>query len=78
MVVTLHSLGIVQLKNTQRCTMIIFTVGGFISEGGRYFDFNLDIFAESPLDATEKVLKQYSNLVVSSVCLASTGKLVDY
>ncbi len=58
--------------------MITFTVWGFISEGGRYSDFNLDIFAESPLDATEKVMKQHSNLVVSSVCRANTGRLVDY
>jgi hypothetical protein len=58
--------------------MITYTVWGFISEGGRYFDFNLDIFAESPVDATEKVLKQHSNLVVSSVCRANTGRLVDY
>jgi hypothetical protein len=58
--------------------MITFTVWGFISEGGRYFDFNLDIFAESPVDATEKVLKQHSNLVVSSVCRANTGRHVDY
>lgn len=58
--------------------MITFTVLGFISEGGRYFDFNLDIFADSPLDATEKVLRQHSNLVVSSVCRANSGRLVDY
>lgn len=58
--------------------MITFTVRGFISDGGRYSDFNLDIFAESPVDATEKVLKQHSNLVVSSVCMANTGKLIDY
>ena len=58
--------------------MITFTVRGFISDGGRYSDFNLDIFAESPVDATEKVLKQHSNLVVSSVCRADTGRLIDY
>jgi len=58
--------------------MITFTVWGFISEGGRFFDFNLDIFAESPLDATEKVLKQHSNLVVSSVCRSNTVGLMDY
>jgi len=58
--------------------MITFTVWGFISEGGKFFDFNLDIFAESPLDATEKVLKQHANLVVSSVCRANGGKLLDY
>ena len=58
--------------------MIIFTVRGFISDGGRYSDFNLDIFAESPLDATERALKQHSNLIVSSVCLANTGRFIDY
>ena len=58
--------------------MITFTVWGFITEGGRFFDFNLDIFADSPLDATEKVLKQHSNLVVSSVSRSNSGRLVDY
>lgn len=58
--------------------MITFTVWGFISEGGRYFDFSQDVFAESPLDATEKALKQHSNLVVSSVCRANSGRLLDY
>lgn len=58
--------------------MITFTVWGFISEGGKYFDFNLDIFAESPLDATEKVMKQHSNVVVSSVCRSNTGRHLDY
>jgi len=58
--------------------MIAFTVWGFISEGDRYLDFNLDVFAESPSDATEKVLKKHANLVVSSVCRAVTGRLLDY
>jgi hypothetical protein len=58
--------------------MIIFKVYGFIYEGGRYFDINLDIFAESPLEATEKVLKRHSNLVVSSVCRSNSGRFVDY
>ena len=58
--------------------MITFTVLGFVAEGGKYFNFNLDIFAESPMDAIEKVLRQHSNLVVSSVCRACTGRFVDY
>lgn len=58
--------------------MFTFTVLGFIAEGGRYFDFNLDIFADSPVDAAEKVMKQHANLVVSSVCRANSGKLLDY
>ena len=58
--------------------MNTFTVLGFVSVAGRYFDFSLNVFAESPMDATEKVLKQHSNLVVSSVCRANGGRLVDY
>ncbi len=58
--------------------MITFTVLGFVAEGGKYFDFNLDIFAESPMEAMEKALRQQSNLVVSSVCRACTGRFVDY
>lgn len=58
--------------------MIIFTVLGFMIEGGKYLDFNLDIFADSPADAMEKAVRQHSNLVVSGVCRASTGRLVDY
>lgn len=58
--------------------MIIFTVLGFVVEGGRYFDINLDVFAESPADAMEKALRQRSGLVVSGICRAPTGRLVDY
>lgn len=58
--------------------MINFTVLGFVVEGGKYLDLNLDIFAESPMDAMEKALRQHSNLVVSGVCRAFTGRLVDY
>lgn len=58
--------------------MITFTVWGFIFEGGKFFDFNRDIFADTPVEATEKVLKQHSNLVVSNVCRSNTGRLIDY
>ena len=58
--------------------MITFTVLGFIAESGRYFDFNLDIFADSPMEAIEKVLQQHSNLVVSSVCRTCSGRVMDY
>lgn len=51
---------------------------GFMIEGGKYFNFNRDIFAESPTDAMEKAVRQHANLVVSGVCRASTGRLVDY
>lgn len=58
--------------------MIAFTILGFVADGESYFDFNLDIFAESPVDAIEKVLKQHSNLVISSVCRARGGRVTDY
>jgi hypothetical protein len=58
--------------------MITFTVLGFIAKGGEYLNFNLDIFAESPVDAIEKALRQHSNLVVSSVCRANSGTVMDY
>ena len=58
--------------------MAYFTVWGFISKGDSYFDFNLDIFAESPPDATKEMLKQYPNLVVSNVCRANTGRLLEF
>lgn len=58
--------------------MITFTVLGFIARGGEYLDFNLDLFAESPVDAVEKAMRQHSNLVVSSVSRANSGRVVDY
>ena len=58
--------------------MLAFTVWGFVAEGERLVDFHLDIFAESPAEATEKALRQYSNLVVSGVCRVDSGRLLDY
>ena len=58
--------------------MIAFTVWGFIAEGGRYLDFYLDVFADSPVDAAEKAVKQHSRLVVSGVCRANSGQINDY
>jgi len=58
--------------------VITFTVLGFMAEGGRYFDCNFNVFAESPVDAIEKALKLHASLVVSSVCRASSGRMMDY
>lgn len=58
--------------------MNTFTVRGYVSEGGRCFDFIFDIFAESPVDATEKALQVHSSLVISSVCRVSSGRFLDY
>lgn len=41
--------------------MIAFTVLGFMIEGGKYFNFNRDVFAESPTDAMEKAVRQHAN-----------------
>ena len=58
--------------------MLAFTVWGFVSEGGRFTDFHLDILAESPMDATERAQKQYASLVVSGVSRSESGRLFDY
>jgi hypothetical protein len=58
--------------------MITFTVFGFLTEGERFFDFNLDVLAESPIDAMDKVLRKHTNLSVSSICRSSAGRLLDY
>ncbi len=58
--------------------MITFTVLGFLTEGEKYSDFSLDIFADSPLEAMEKVLKKHTNLSVSSVCRSNAGRFFDY
>jgi hypothetical protein len=58
--------------------MNTFTVWGFLSEGEKFLDFSVDIFADSPWEAIEKMLKRHSNLVVSSVSRSKAGKLLDY
>lgn len=58
--------------------MLAFTVWGFLSEEGRYVDFHRDIFADSPAEATERAMKQYSSLVVSGVCRSDSDRLQDY
>lgn len=47
--------------------MFAFTIIGFIVEGGKYLDFQLQVFAESPIEAMEKAKRQDSRAVVSSV-----------
>ena len=67
-----------KLRSEARCAMIPFTVFGFLIVGEMYLDFNIDIFADNPADAKEKILRKHSNLCVSSVCRSSAGKLLDY
>ena len=47
--------------------MFVFTIIGFIVEGGKYLDFQLEVFAESPVEAMEEVKRQDRRAVVSSV-----------
>jgi hypothetical protein len=47
---------------------------GFIIEGGRYLDFQLDVFAESPVEAVEKVKRQNGRAVISSVSRKPNGR----
>lgn len=54
--------------------MFAFTIMGFIIEGGRYLDFQLDVFAESPVEAVEKVKRQNGRAVISSVSRKPNGR----
>ena len=58
--------------------MITFTVWGFLFQGGKFFDFTRDIFAETPLEAKEQLMRKYSNLVVSSVCRSNRSLAIEY
>lgn len=58
--------------------MNTYTILGFVAEGEGYCDFNFDIFAESPMDAIEKILRKHSNLIVSSVCRSNSDRLIYY
>jgi len=53
--------------------MFAFTIIGFIVEGGEYLDFQLEVFAESPVDAMEKAKQQDGRAVVSNVSRNPNG-----
>ena len=53
--------------------MFAFTIIGFIVEGGKYLDFQLQVFAESPVEAMEKAKQQDSRAIVSSVSRNPNG-----
>jgi hypothetical protein len=54
-------------QEKERCAMFAFTIIGFVLEGGRHLDFQLEVLAESPVEAMEKVKRQDGRAVVSSV-----------
>jgi hypothetical protein len=53
--------------------MFAFTIIGFIIEGGRYLDFQMEVFAESPVEAMEKARRQNRRAIVSSVSRNPNG-----
>ncbi len=53
--------------------MFAFTIIGFVMEGGRYLDFELDILADTPHEAVEKVRQQEKRAVVSTVSRNPNG-----
>ncbi|MDP2350111.1 MAG: hypothetical protein Q8M74_03030 [Chloroflexota bacterium] len=53
--------------------MFAFTIIGFIIEGGRYLDFQMEVFAESPVEAMEKARSQDRRAIVSSVSRNPNG-----
>lgn len=58
--------------------MFAFTVLGFVIEGGRYLDICLDVLADTPTDAMEKVKHQHAKVVVSDVRRSQKQKSDDY
>jgi hypothetical protein len=47
--------------------MFAFTIIGFILEGGKYLDFQLDVLADTPVEAIEKAKRKEERAVVSTV-----------
>lgn len=58
--------------------MFAFTIIGFIVEGGRYLDFRLEVFAESPVEAMEKVMRQDGRAIISNISRAPSGNSDGY
>jgi hypothetical protein len=53
--------------------MFAFTIIGYIIEGGKYLDFQLDVLADSPLEAVEIVQREDRRAVVSDVVRNPNG-----
>ncbi len=53
--------------------MFAFTIIGFVLEGGKYLDFQLDVQADSPQEAMEKVVERDRRAVVSTVSRNPNG-----
>ncbi|MBI5890050.1 MAG: hypothetical protein HZB47_05155 [Nitrosomonadales bacterium] len=53
--------------------MFAFVIIGFVVDGGRYLDFQLEVLADSPAEAMEKVRIQDRRAVVSNVSRKPNG-----
>lgn len=53
--------------------MFAFTILGFVVEGGKYLDFQLEVFADSPVEAAEIVKRRDRRAVVSTVSRNPNG-----
>ena len=53
--------------------MFAFTILGFVVEGGKYLDFQLEVFADSPVEALEIVKRRDRRAVVSTVSRNPNG-----
>ena len=53
--------------------MFAFTIIGFVVESGKYLDFQVEVLAESPVEAVEKVKRNDHRAVVSNVSRNSNG-----
>ncbi|HLP98631.1 MAG TPA: hypothetical protein VK149_09320 [Sideroxyarcus sp.] len=53
--------------------MFAFTIIGFVVESGKYLDFQLDVLADSPVEAVEIVKRQDQRAVVSTVSRKPNG-----
>jgi hypothetical protein len=53
--------------------MFAFTIIGFVIEGGKYLDFQMDVSADTPVEAIEKAKREEGRAVISTVLRNQSG-----
>jgi hypothetical protein len=53
--------------------MFAFTIIGFVIEGGKYLDFQMDVSADTPVEAIEKAKREEDRAVISTVLRNQSG-----
>jgi hypothetical protein len=53
--------------------MFAFTIIGFVLEGGKYLDFQMDVSADTPVEAIEKAKREEERAVISTVLRNQSG-----